>query len=168
LRWRLAKRYMLLAEYGKAVEQYQTYLNLSSGDAKLQARAQNNLGVCYKGMKRFDDAAGAYAKAIELDSGLLQAYVGLGAVYQQSGNADKAVEIYLKAARLSDPQNKVLVYMKLGRLYTDMKEYQLALDYADKTLELLPPQSQMWNYISERKVLLRKALDKAKNTAGRE
>ena len=165
LRWRLAKRYMLLAEYGKAIEQYQTYLNLSSGAPKLQARAQNNLGVCYKGMKRFDDAAGAYTKAIELDSGLLHAYVGLGAVYQQSGNSDKAVEIYLKAARLSDPQNKVLVYMKLGRLYTDMKEYQLALDYADKTLELLPPQSQMWKYISERKVLLRKALQAAQDTS---
>ena len=51
--------------------------------------------------------------------------------------------------------------MKLGRLYTEMKEYQLALDYADKTLKLLPPQSAMWKYISERKVLLRKALEAA-------
>jgi hypothetical protein len=46
-----------------------------------------------------------------------------------------------------------------------MKKYQLALDYADKTLELLPPQSQRWNYISERKMLLRKALQAAQDAS---
>ena len=163
LRWRLAKRYMLLAEYDKAVEQYLAYYNLSAGEAKLQARAQNNIGVCYRGMKRFDDAVGAFGKAVELDRGLIQAYLGLNVVYQQQGKPDKAVDILLKAVPVCDQANKVLVYTRLGQLYTEMKEYQLALDYADKTLDLLPPQSQMWKYISERKVLLRKALQDAQD-----
>ncbi|MBN2271990.1 MAG: fused MFS/spermidine synthase [Sedimentisphaerales bacterium] len=161
LRWRLAQRYMLLAEYDKAIDQYLVYYNLSSGDPKLQARAQNNIGVCHKGMKRFDDAVGAFSRAVELDRGLVQSYLGLAAVYQQSGEPNKAVEILLRAVQVSDQANKVLVYIRLGQLYTEMKDYQSALDYADKTLELLPPQSQMWNYISERKVLLRKALQEA-------
>ena len=161
LRWRLAKRYMLLAEYDKAIEQYLVFCNLSSGDPKLQARAQNKIGVCYRGMKEFDDAVGAFNKAVELDRGLVQAYLGLGMVYQQSGEPDKAVESLLRAVPVSDQANKVFVYANLGQLYTEMKKYQLALDYADKTLELLPPQSQMWNYISERKMLLRKALQTA-------
>ncbi|HLB74285.1 MAG TPA: fused MFS/spermidine synthase [Sedimentisphaerales bacterium] len=158
LRWRLAKRYMLLAEYDKAIEQYLAYYNLSSGDPKLQARAQNNIGVCYRGMKKFDGAVGAFSRAVELDRGLVQSYLGLGVVYQQSGESGKAVEILLRAVPVGDQANKVLVYTRLGQLYTEMKDYQSALDYADKTLELLPPQSQMWKYINERKVLLRKAL----------
>ena len=165
LRWRLAKRYMLLAEYDKAIEQYLVLCNLSSGDPKLQARAQNNIGVCYRGMKEFDDAVGAFSKAVELDRGLVQAYLGLGLVYQQSGEPGKAVEILLRAVPVSDQANKVFVYTKLGQLYTEMKKYQLALDYADKTLELLPPQSQTWNYISERKMLLRKALQTAQDAS---
>jgi len=105
-------------------------------------------------------------KAIELDGGLVQSYTGLGEVYQESGDADKAAQAYVKAAELSDPQNKVLIYVKLGRLYTELREYQLALDYADKTLELLPAGSGMWEYISERKVLLRKALEAAQEGPG--
>jgi superkiller protein 3 len=116
-------------------------------------------------MKEFDDAVGAFNKAVELDRGLVQAYLGLGMVYQQSGEPDKAVEILLRALPVSDQANKVFVYTNLGQLYTEMKKYQLALDYADKTLELLPPQSQMWNYISERKVLLRKALQTAQDAS---
>lgn len=168
LRWRLAKRYMLLAEYGKAIEQFGIYYNFASGDAKLQAKAQNNLAVCCKGMKKYDDAIKAYTTAIELDGGLIQAYVGLGSVYQLAGNPDKSVQIYLKAAQMSDRAGKAMIYVKLARLYTDMKEYQLALDYVGKALELLPPKSQTWNYISERKVLLRKAMEAAKDTPGQQ
>jgi spermidine synthase len=163
LRWRLAKLYMLLAEYDKAIEQYLAFDSLSSGDPKLRARTQNKIGVCYRGMKKFDDAVGAFNKAIELDRGLVQAYLGLGLVYQESGEPGKAVEVLLRAVPVSDQANKVLVYTRLGQIYTEMKEYQLALDYADKTLELLPPQSQMWKYISERKVLLRGALQEAQD-----
>ena len=163
LRWRLAKRYMLLAEYDKAIEQYLVYYNLSSGDPELQARAQNNIGVCYRGMKKFVDAVGAFSKAVELDRGLVQSYLGLAAVSQQSGQPGKAVEILLRAVSVSDQASKVLVYIRLGQLYTEMQDYQMALDYADRTLGLLPPQSQMWNYINERKVLLRKALQEAQD-----
>jgi len=67
LRWRLAKRYMLLAEYEEAVEHYLAFLNLSSGDRGVRARAHNNLGVCYKGMKDFDAAVKAYGKAWQGD-----------------------------------------------------------------------------------------------------
>jgi len=56
----------------------------------------------------------------------------------------------------------------MGRLYTEIKDYQSALDYADKALELLPPNSDTWNYISERKVLLRKAMEAEKNSLGQQ
>ena len=163
LRWRLAKRYMLLAEYGKAVEQYRTYLSLVAGDLNLEALAQINLGVCYKGMKEYDNAIRAFSNSISLDNGIVQAYMGLGAVYQRSGDFGKSVEAYLKAIPLSTRDNKVVIYLKLGRLYTDMEKYQLALDYADKTLELLPPHSEMWEFVNGRKPLLRKALEAAEN-----
>jgi spermidine synthase/Flp pilus assembly protein TadD len=166
LRWRLAKNYMLLAEYKDAIEQFSAYFTLSSRDQKLQARAQTNIGVCYRGMKKYDDAIAAYNTALQFDPTLFPAYLGLALAHQQSGNLNKAVEIYLKAASMTDDAGKVIVYTNLGMLYTNIGDYQTALDYADKTLELLPPNSDRWNYINERKVKLRQAIEDEKNKSG--
>lgn len=167
LRWRIAKNYMLLAEYDKAIDQFEAYSALSAGDPKLQAKAQNNIGVCYRNMKKYDDAVAAYNAALRLDPGMISSYLGLASVYKQTAKTDKAVEIYLQVASMSDDAGKASMYTNLGRLYTEIGDYQTAIEYADKTLQLLPPNSDRWNYINERKALLRKAMEEAKNKSGR-
>jgi len=62
---------------------------------------QQELGVAYLRLGRVADALGAFEKAVAGDAGLVEAHAQLAALYQQTGQLDKAMRERLAAARLS-------------------------------------------------------------------
>ena len=128
LRSRLAKRYLLLRNYEAAGEQYRNYLELEPDSAAGWA----NLGFCYKGLEKFDEAIWALKKAIECDAELVPAYLNLADVYD-----------------------------RLARSYFMRKEYNLALETLEKALAVVPDDSDLRDYLENRRDFVMRAAKEA-------
>ena len=63
--------------------------------------SQYNLAFSYDDLCYFSVAIRHYKRAIELDSGFIEAYNNAGNVYKEMGKRDLAVKMYLKALELA-------------------------------------------------------------------
>ncbi len=61
----------------------------------------NILGLALQGLGRLEDAAGSYAKALELNPGFAEAHINLGNAMQDLGRLEDAVAGYRKAITLN-------------------------------------------------------------------
>jgi spermidine synthase len=147
LRSRLAKRYQLLRQYSQAVEQYRVYCELDPRDA----RAWNNLGFCYQQLKQFENAVGAFNMAIQYDTKLLAAYVNLATAREQSGDLAQAAQNLERAIVLASGTQQVYLFDRLARAYFIQKKYDLALETLEKAIKVVPPDSELRQYLEERK-----------------
>jgi len=100
------------------------------------------LGVYSEAENKIDSAQSYYDKAIDIlnnDSSntainvLTSTYNNQANIYLKAGNYEKAVEIYLKAARLSeknsDLENTLIAYNNIAGCYKEMKRLDKALMY---------------------------------------
>ncbi|MCJ7675199.1 MAG: fused MFS/spermidine synthase [Sedimentisphaerales bacterium] len=147
LRSRLAKRYQLLRQYSQAVEQDRVYCELDPRDA----RAWNNLGFCYQQLKQFENAVGAFNMAIQYDTKLLAAYVNLATAREQSGDLAQAAQNLERAIVLASGTQQVYLFDRLARAYFIQKKYDLALETLEKAIKVVPPDSELRQYLEERK-----------------
>jgi len=97
----------------------------------------------YEKRENTDDteiARGLLQKAIELDDNLIKAKVQLGWTYYETGDYDKAMEIYtpaLKQAKeLSDKHGMGLTLNNIGIVHADKGDYDKALDYHNRSLKI--------------------------------
>jgi len=71
---------------------------------------------------------------------LLLGYFRLGAGYKNKGDLSKALEIFLKAAKLASENNDPVAegdaYTNVATVYTSNEDYEKALDYYDRVLGL--------------------------------
>ena len=81
------------------------------------------------------------------------------AIYKDQSDIDKTIEILHRAVGIGNRDDQVSVYTTLSRTYSEQQDYQSALLYLDKALELLPHQSAFRQYLSERRVLILKAIE---------
>jgi tetratricopeptide (TPR) repeat protein len=96
------------------------------------AAGWSNLGFCYKELELFDKAILALEKAIECDAELVPAYLNLADVYD-----------------------------RLARSYFMRKEYNLALETLEKALAVVPDDSDLRDYLENRRDFVMRAAKEA-------
>ncbi|NQT61703.1 MAG: tetratricopeptide repeat protein [Candidatus Marinimicrobia bacterium] len=136
----------------KIAESLLRLLNTGVIDGKKKDAIQTNtdayeyyLKAKYKYAKRqnIEDteiARGLFQKAIELDDTLLHAKLGLGISYHETGDYDKAMSFYEKAAKrakvLGDDQITGASLNNIGLIYFDKGKNDEAMDYYSRSFKI--------------------------------
>jgi len=89
------------------------------------ASAYVERGFAHRYLGQNDQAAADLEKAIDLDSGSVRAYSGLGSIYRDRGDTRRAVEQYSKSIQIS---GNVDALFERGQLYESLGEHQKAVD----------------------------------------
>ena len=137
--------------------------------AALAKRLQSNpndvegwimLGRSYRSIERFGEAAGAYAKAAELqpnDADLLADYAFVSALASGQRMAGQPTELINRALKL-DPEN-VKALELAGIAAFQAKDYKMAIEYWERALKKIPPDSEVTQAIQSK-------INEAKTLAG--
>jgi tetratricopeptide (TPR) repeat protein len=133
----------------KALEHYHESLRrkLACGSSKEElATCYFNIGACYSGMLRLDQAQSFYAFAREIweesDNRVKLAFLynNIGSVYGRKEDLDKAREYFLKSLYiredLGDKKGIASTLGNLGSLHEDLDDNKSALDFFARSLEL--------------------------------
>lgn len=102
-----------------------------------QAIAQAELHVK---RKEYFSAEYEYSKALKLDEANVRASFGLGRVYLQTGETEKAGEVFTQLAHeesILEPDNKY-IFNELGMELRALKMYDQALEFYQRALEVAP------------------------------
>ena len=95
------------------------------------------LGNILMDSARFNEAADAYAKAIELDPKNVDVRVDMATCLKNSGKPDLAIKEYKKAIEMNP--NHVYAHLNMGIvLANDKKDYKAAVSELEKALSLNP------------------------------
>jgi len=107
------------------------------------------LGLLQVALQNVDGVAAAYLKGTSKEATALAAMVGLGSIYQDLGEPEKASQQFLKALEIakerikikngSDPsrRNLALIYSHLGAVAQELnRDLNASLDYYQKSLAL--------------------------------
>jgi len=145
LRSRLAKRYLLLRDYERAAEHYESFVELEPKNAA----GWNNMGICYNRSERFDKAIWAFEKAIEHNPQQLHAYVNLASVHEKRGDWVTACEKLEQAVLIGSACEKALVYDKLARFMQN--KHDLALEMLEKAIGFASNDPQLRSDLQSRR-----------------
>ena len=118
------------------------------------------LARSYNSMERFGEAAGAYAKATELqpkDADLWAEYAFATAMASNQSMDGRPMELVNQALKV-DPDNAKALQLA-GSAAFQSKDYAKAIDYWQRVLKQVPPDSPTAQAIQER-------IDEAKSLAG--
>jgi Tfp pilus assembly protein PilF len=122
-----------LQEHGRladAVEQYNQAIGLTS-DAGLLAATYANLGNAYRRLGQDAQAQESYARALRLNPGQFNAYLGLGQLVEKQGQVDEAIRNYARSVELRPTDEGFLLLghalESAGRRSEALAAYQAAL-----------------------------------------
>jgi cytochrome c-type biogenesis protein CcmH len=118
------------------------------------------LARSYSSLEKFNDAANAYAKAVELspkDADLLVEYAFSFAMANGRSLQGKPMELINRALQV-DPENAKVLQLA-GSAAFEAKDYKKAVDYWQRVLKKVPPDSDVGQAITER-------INEAKTLAG--
>ena len=128
--------------------------------AKLAKRLESNpndaegwmmLARSYSSMEKFSEAAGAYAKATELtpkNADLWAEYAFATAMASGRSLEGKPTELINHALQV-DPENAKALQLA-GSAAFEAKDYKKAIDYWQRVLKKVPPESEVGKAITER------------------
>ena len=97
---------------------------------------QNDIGLTYYGMRKYDKAIRHYKKALDLKSDYAPAMNNLGNAYLAQQRWDSAVEYYEKALESVLYATPHFPLSNLGAVYYEKKEYRRSEKYYLEALEL--------------------------------
>lgn len=138
--------------------------------AALEKRLQSNpqdvqgwimLARSYGSMQRFGEAAGAYAKAVELqprDAELLADYAFVSAMANGQRLAGQPLDLVNQALKI-DPENLKALELA-GSAAFQVKDYTTAIGYWERALKKMPPEE------AEVTRAIQSRINEAKNLAG--
>ena len=136
-----------------------TQAQIEARVAALAKRLQSNpndveswimLGRSYRSMERFGEAAGAYAKAAELqpnDADLLADYAYVSAMAGDQRLEGKPMELLNQALKL-DPEN-LKVLQLLGTAAYQAKDYKKAIEYWERVLKKAPADAELTQIMTQ-------------------
>ena len=147
--------HMELGNYKNALKDLKKALKL---DSKMSNQYTfNNLGVVYQELGDYENALDSYSKAIEIDSKDGLYFHNRGYINMQLERWDDALKDYQTAlikypqnkkgrGYLNCPENKDLIhchmneyfYNDLGWINANLKNYNAAINYYDKSIEINP------------------------------
>ncbi len=134
----LGKIYSKTAVYDSAITSFQKALNLNP-NLFILTYSQIGIGESYMALKQFDKAIVALEQSLKYDHTNPACYYSIGSCYAQSGNFNKAIEIFNKIENLTvDLSIKSSTYNNTGMCYLNLKQYQEALVYFQKVLNIYP------------------------------
>lgn len=137
-----------------------TQQQIEANVAKLAQRLQSNpndvqgwtmLARSYSSMERYGEAAGAYAKATELnakDADLWAEFAFATAMAEGRSLQGKPVELINRALTVNPENAKAL--QLAGSAAFEAKDYKKAIDYWQRVLKKVPPGSEVAQTINER------------------
>ncbi len=102
----------------------------------LKARGYNGLGLAYYNKQQYDEAIGAFARAIELYPTYASAYNNLGNTLYWKGLYDNAIEAQSRALALSP--NNAIFYDNRGLSRAAKGEFDRAIEDYERALRLDP------------------------------
>ncbi len=110
----LGQVYAATARVDEAVSEYRKI----SGDARLQAKAHNNIGILLIGKNKLAEAAKEFAQALAFDPNLADTHFNLGTLLIEIGGDPMRARAHLEAAKslIRDPARKKIVAEKLDGL----------------------------------------------------
>jgi Tfp pilus assembly protein PilF len=114
------------------------------------ATAAYNLAYALEDKKDFHQAVEWYSKAIKIDSTLVPAYSALGRLYNLLGQPVDAILI-LKQANDKYPESKYiyLIYKNLGNSYLLMNQYDEAIKWLERSMEIKPVETETNLYLAK-------------------
>jgi cytochrome c-type biogenesis protein CcmH len=137
-----------------------TQAQIEANVAKLAERLKSNpndaqgwtmLARSYSSMEKYGEAAGAYAKATELnpkDADLLAEYAFVTGMAEGKSLAGKPTEIINRALKI-DPENPKALQLA-GSAAFQAKDYNKAIEYWQLVLKKVPPGSEVAETINAR------------------
>ena len=158
-----------VAPSGMAATGERTQAQIEANVTKLAERLKNNpndpdgwkmLARSYNQMERWGEAAGAYAKATELqpkDADLLAEYAFVSAMASGQNLTGRPTEIINEALKV-DPENAKALQLA-GSAAFQAKDYAKAIQYWERVLKRVPPNSEVAQAMTER-------INEAKTLAG--
>jgi cytochrome c-type biogenesis protein CcmH len=153
---------------GPVAPQERTQEQIAANVEKLAKRLESNpsdvqgwtmLARSYSSMERYGEAAGAYAKVTELkpnDADLLTEYAFVTAMANGRSLEGKPMELIQQALK-AEPENAKALQLA-GSAAFQSKDYKKAIDYWQRVLKQVPPESEAGREISAR-------IDEAKKLA---
>lgn len=141
-------------------------LTLYSHDIKIARDSfdlENNLGVELFRAGRFDEAEIHFKKSTELAPNWWTNWNNLGVIYERKGDYQSAKKYYQKAI---DNGKYYLAYENIAKLLFFYEDINLARDFTQNSLKILPNNANLWLVLSLSEYKLgnkEKALEAAKN-----
>lgn len=148
------------SQAGPVAPQERTQEQIAENVEKLAKRLESNpsdaqgwtmLARSYSSMERFSDAAGAYAKATELkpnDADLLTEYAFVTAMANGRSLEGKPSELIQQALKV-EPENAKALQLA-GSAAFQAKDYKKAIDYWQRVLKQVAPESEVGREITAR------------------
>jgi tetratricopeptide (TPR) repeat protein len=136
--WREAYRHQMAGELERAIAMYRQSIEVCP-----TAEAHTFLGWTFSFQGRLEEATQECLRAIEIDPHFGNPYNDIGVYLMQQGKLDEAVPWLEKAkhARRYEPRqfpymNLARIYMKQGRWWDALREFEAAVRLAPKDVDL--------------------------------
>lgn len=124
----LSLNYIHLSQFNDAIK----ILTKIIADKKEDVNNYLNLAYCYQGINDFNSAINTYKSAIKINPHHEQPYLNLGSMLRKLKLFKESEEILLRAKDLKSHK----IYTTLSSLYIDTKQFDKALDFANKAIEI--------------------------------
>jgi tetratricopeptide (TPR) repeat protein len=122
--------------FEEAVKAFQQCLKL---DAK-HIKAEDNLGLSYQALGRWDDALQAYRNAIEWQADAKTKspgpFIDIGGLFLETDQPEQAIEYLRKAIEIVPADSKA--HQQLGKAYFNLNQLPEALTELEKAADLAP------------------------------
>lgn len=135
-------------KFEKAREHFQAILtNQSSLTQSDFARCYQSLGAVEVSLKNYDEAINFYNKQLNVLHGMCNSesqnediascYVSIGKVYWLKSDYRQAITYHYRALERKPSENRLsAIYKNLANMFTITKQFELTLDFFEKTLRI--------------------------------